>query len=87
MQAQQLAVDFAVIRPLGISLTAQPVLSHLLEISHAFAEHLEGGDQSSVPVGEDFGRDLCDGRGVHGGCGEWKQVDKREWCNDEWDDL
>lgn len=68
MQAQQLAVDFAVIRPLGISLTAQPVLGDLLQLSHALAEHLEGGDQSSFSVREDFGRGLCDRSGMHGGC-------------------
>ena len=68
VQAQQFAVDFAVIRPLGVPLTAQPVLGDLLQLSHALAEHLEGGDQSSVSVCEDFGRGLCDRSGVHGGC-------------------
>ena len=61
-------VDLAVLHPLFVSLAAQPVLGDLLQLSHALAEHLEGGDQSSVPVREDFGRGLCDGRGVHGGC-------------------
>ena len=68
VQAQQFAVDFAVIRPLGVPLTAQPVLGDLLQLFHALAEHLEGGDQSSVSVCEDFGRGLCDRSGVHGGC-------------------
>ena len=76
VQAQQLAVDFAVVRPLGISLTAQPVLGDLLKLSHALAEHLEGGDQSSVSGCEDLRRGLDRSSG-HGGGGECEQVDKR----------
>lgn len=52
---------------LSLSLSAQPVLSRLLQLSDAFAEHMEGRDQSSIPVRKDFGGGLCDGRGVHGG--------------------
>ena len=86
VQAQQLAVDFAVVRPFGISVTAQPVLGNLLQLAHAFAEHLESSDQSCVPVREDIGRGLCAGSGVRGGCGECEQVDNRSWCTGEWDE-
>ncbi len=67
-------VDSAILHPLLFSLAAQQVLEGVLKLSHAFAEHLEEGDQSSLPVREDFGRGLSDGRGVHGGCGECERL-------------
>ena len=63
--------------PFLLPLPAQPVLGHLLELTHTFAEHLghlldlahtfaehfKDGEQSSVLVREDR---VFDGGGVHG---------------------
>ena len=67
-EAQELAVNQAVLHPLLFSLSAQPVFGDLLQLSQAFAEHLEGGSHSCIPVCEGIGRGLCGGNGVHGGC-------------------
>ena len=64
------------------------MFSDLLQLSQAFAEHLEGGCHSCIPVCEDIGRGLCDGNGVHGGCRGKGCVSVYEGCEgDEKDDC
>lgn len=58
-------INLPILFPFVIALPTQPVLSHIHQLPHAFAEHLEGGDQFSVSVCE---HRVFDRRGVHSGC-------------------